>query len=67
MTWFIEGQVSMRVRLFVAWVAGSMLALGGLNHVIVVTLELFFGIRFGAHIPWIFLARQLRPRRARAT
>ena len=25
------------------------------NHVIVITIELFFGIRYGAHIPWIFL------------
>lgn len=55
MTWFIEGQASMGVRVAIAWIAGSILALGSFNHVIVVTLELFLGIRFGAHIPWSFL------------
>jgi formate/nitrite transporter FocA (FNT family) len=55
MTWFIEGQVSMGVRIAIAWIAGAILALGSFNHVIVVTLELFFGIRFGAHVPWSFL------------
>ncbi len=55
MTWYIEGNVKMHVRLTVAWIAGTLLALGGFNHVIVVTLELFYGIRFGDDIPWIFL------------
>jgi formate-nitrite transporter family protein len=55
MTWFVEGQVSMLVRLIVAWVAGALLALGAFNHVIVVTIELIFGIRFGADIPWTFV------------
>jgi formate/nitrite transporter FocA (FNT family) len=55
MTWFVEGQPSMLVRLVVAWVAGALLALGAFNHVIVVTIELIFGVRFGAHIPWSFL------------
>jgi formate/nitrite transporter FocA (FNT family) len=55
MTWYVEGNVKMSVRVKVAWIAGSMLALGGFNHVIVVTLELFYGIRFGDDIPWIFL------------
>jgi formate/nitrite transporter FocA (FNT family) len=55
MTWFVEGMETMGVRVTVAWIVGTILALGGLNHVIVVTIELFFGIRFGAHIPWIFL------------
>jgi formate/nitrite transporter FocA (FNT family) len=55
MTWFVEGQTSMLVRMIVAWVAGALLALGAFNHVIVVTIELIFGIRFGAHIPWTFV------------
>ena len=45
----------MGIRLTVAWVFGSFLALGSFNHVIVVTLELIFGIRYGAHIPWSFV------------
>jgi formate/nitrite transporter FocA (FNT family) len=55
MTWFIEGQRSVGVRITVAWICGAILALGSLNHVIVVTLELIFGIRYGAHIPWSFV------------
>ena len=55
MTWFVEGQVSMLVRVVVAWIAGAVLALGSFNHVIVVTLELIFGYRYGAHYPWVFI------------
>lgn len=55
MTWFIEGQRSMGIRVTIAWIAGAILALGSFNHVIVVTLELIFGIRFGAHVPWSFV------------
>ena len=55
MTWFVEGQESMLVRIVVAWVAGALLALGSFNHVIVVTLELVFGYRFGAHFAWAFI------------
>lgn len=55
MTWFVEGQTSMMVRIVVAWVAGAILALGSFNHVIVVTLELIFGYRFGAHFHWSFI------------
>ena len=55
MTWYVEGQDSMGVRVGVAWITGVLLALGHLNHVIVVTIELIFGIRYGAHIPWIFV------------
>jgi formate-nitrite transporter family protein len=55
MTWFIEGQRSVGVRITIAWIAGAILALGSFNHVIVITLELIFGIRFGAHIPWTFV------------
>jgi formate-nitrite transporter family protein len=55
MTWFVEGQASVGVRVAVAWIAGAILALGSFNHVIVITLELIFGIRFGAHVPWSFV------------
>jgi formate/nitrite transporter FocA (FNT family) len=55
MTWFVEGQESVGVRMATAWIAGAILALGSFNHVIVVTLELIFGIRFGADVPWSFV------------
>lgn len=55
MTWFVEGQDSMIVRVVVAWAAGAFLALAHLNHVIVVTIELVFGIRYGAHVPTSFV------------
>jgi formate/nitrite transporter FocA (FNT family) len=55
MTWFVEGQQSMLVRVLVAWVSGALLALGSFNHVIVITLELIFGYRFGADFPWTFI------------
>ena len=50
MTWMVEGVGTVGGRIVVAWVAGALLALGGFNHVIVVTLELIFGMRFGADI-----------------
>src|SRR3954449_6924711 len=52
MTWFVEGQSSMLVRIVVSWIAGFILALGSFNHVIVVTLELIFGYRYGIHMHW---------------
>lgn len=55
MTWFVEGQVSMLVRIVVAWIAGALLALGSFNHVIVITLELIFGYRLGSHFAWTFI------------
>ncbi|MBV8599513.1 MAG: formate/nitrite transporter family protein [Actinobacteria bacterium] len=55
MTWFVEGQTSMGIRVTVAWIAGMILALGGFNHVIVISVELIYGIRYGAHIPWEFV------------
>jgi formate-nitrite transporter family protein len=55
MTWFVEGQTSMMVRVVVGWIVGSFLALGSLNHVIVVTLELIFGYRYGAAYDWVFI------------
>jgi formate/nitrite transporter FocA (FNT family) len=54
MTWFVEGQRSMGIRVTVAWIAGSILALGTFNHAIVVTIEQIYGIRYGAPIPWSF-------------
>jgi formate/nitrite transporter FocA (FNT family) len=56
MTWFIEGQPTMLPRIVVAWIVGFILALGTLNHVIVITLELIFGYRYGADYSWTFIA-----------
>ncbi|HEY5198428.1 MAG TPA: formate/nitrite transporter family protein [Solirubrobacteraceae bacterium] len=53
MTWLIEGSPTPGTRILVAWIAGSLLTLGSFDHVIVVTLEMILGIRFGAPIPWI--------------
>jgi formate/nitrite transporter FocA (FNT family) len=55
MTWFVEGQTTMMVRVVVAWIVGSFLALASLNHVIVVTLELISGYRYGAGYDWVFI------------
>src|SRR3954447_22560795 len=53
MTWIVEGLSDfIGVKLFIAWIFGSLLALGLFNHVIVVTLELIFGIRYGADVAW---------------
>lgn len=50
MTWMVEGVGTVGGRIVVAWVAGALLALGSFNHVIVVTLEFVFGLRFGADL-----------------
>jgi formate/nitrite transporter FocA (FNT family) len=50
MTWMVEGVGTVGGRIVVAWIAGVLLALGSFNHVIVVTLELIFGLRFGADV-----------------
>jgi formate-nitrite transporter family protein len=50
MTWLVEGAESMGVRIVVAWATAVLLTLGTFNHVIVVTLELFTGIRYGADV-----------------
>lgn len=55
MTWFVEGQESVLVRVVIAWAIGVVIALGYFNHVIVETIGLIFGIRYGAHIPWSFV------------
>ncbi|MGI8422461.1 MAG: formate/nitrite transporter family protein [Gaiellaceae bacterium] len=52
MTWLVEGHDSMGVKILVSWITGTLLTLGAFNHVIVATLELFFGIRFGARVGW---------------
>jgi formate-nitrite transporter family protein len=50
MTWMVEGVGTVGGRIVVAWIAGVLLALASFNHVIVVTLELIFGMRFGADV-----------------
>jgi formate/nitrite transporter FocA (FNT family) len=59
MTWLIEGSTTPGTRILVAWIAGSLLALGSFDHVIVVTLEMILGIRFGAPIPWLDVLQNL--------
>jgi formate-nitrite transporter family protein len=49
-TWLVEGTETMGMRALCGWIIGSLLALGLFNHVIVVTLELVFGIRYGADV-----------------
>jgi formate/nitrite transporter FocA (FNT family) len=48
MTWLVEGVGSIGGRIVCAWIAGTLLTLGSFNHVIVVTLEMIFGLRLGA-------------------
>jgi formate-nitrite transporter family protein len=55
MTWFVEGHESVGVRIVVAWIVGAIILLGSFNHVIVDTIELIFGYRFGAHFNWLFI------------
>jgi formate/nitrite transporter FocA (FNT family) len=50
MTWLVEGVGSIGGRIVCAWIGGVLLTLGSFNHVIVVTLEMIFGMRFGADI-----------------
>jgi formate/nitrite transporter FocA (FNT family) len=52
MTWIVEGVQHLVVNVICAWVVGALLALGHFNHVIVVTIEYFFGLRFGASVGW---------------
>jgi formate/nitrite transporter FocA (FNT family) len=56
MTWLVEGVGSIGGRIVAAWIAGFLLTLGSFNHVIVVTLELVFGLRYGAHYDWLYVA-----------
>jgi formate/nitrite transporter FocA (FNT family) len=51
MTWFVEGAAdSMGVRIAMAWITGTLILLGTFNHAIVSTLELVFGMRYGAGV-----------------
>jgi formate/nitrite transporter FocA (FNT family) len=51
MTWFVEGAAdSAAVRIVMAWLVGALIALGAFNHAIVSTVEIIFGMRYGADI-----------------
>lgn len=51
MTWFVEGAAgSTGARIAMAWLVGFLIALGGFNHAIVGSVEMMFGMRFGAEI-----------------
>src|ERR687889_1242012 len=51
MTWFVEGAAdSLGVRIVMAWIVGAGIALGMFNHAIVSTIELVFGMRYGADV-----------------
>jgi formate/nitrite transporter FocA (FNT family) len=51
MTWFVEGAApSVGVRIVMAWIVGSTIALGTFNHAIVSTVELVVGMRYGADV-----------------
>jgi formate-nitrite transporter family protein len=53
MTWFVEGaSESVGVRIVMAWLVGSLIALGTFNHAIVSTIELVFGMRYGADVSY---------------
>jgi formate/nitrite transporter FocA (FNT family) len=52
MTWLVEGVRDLGANIVCAWMIGALLALGHFNHVIVVTIEYFFGIRYGAQVGW---------------
>jgi formate/nitrite transporter FocA (FNT family) len=57
MTWLVEGVGSIGGRIVCAWIAGVLLTLGSFNHVIVVTLEMIFGMRFGADVGTLDVAQ----------
>ena len=46
------GAESIGVRIVMAWLVGFVLVLGSFNHAIVGTIEMFYGIRFGADISY---------------
>jgi formate-nitrite transporter family protein len=51
MTWFVEGAAeSTGVRIAMSWIVGALIALGTFNHAIVSTIELVFGMRYGADV-----------------
>jgi formate/nitrite transporter FocA (FNT family) len=60
MTWFVEGAAATGgVRALMAWLVGFVLALGAFNHAVVSTIELFFGIRYGADVGYSDLLANL--------
>ena len=51
MTWFVEGAAATGgLRALMAWLVGFLLALGTFNHAVVSTVELIFGMRYGADV-----------------
>ncbi len=53
MTWFVEGAAAtIGVRIVMAWLVGSFIALGTFNHAIVSTIEFVFGLRYGAAVDY---------------
>ena len=51
MTWFVEGAAqSMGVRIVMSWIVGALIVLGTFNHAIVSTIEIVFGMRYGADV-----------------
>jgi formate-nitrite transporter family protein len=51
MTWFVEGAAeSTGIRITMSWIVGALIALGTFNHAIVSTIELVFGMRYGADV-----------------
>jgi formate/nitrite transporter FocA (FNT family) len=51
MTWFVEGAAeSTGVRILMSWIVGTVIVLGTFNHAIVSTIELVFGMRYGADV-----------------
>jgi formate-nitrite transporter family protein len=51
MTWFVEGAAeSVGVRIVMAWITGTLIVLGTFNHAIVSTIEIVFGMRYGADV-----------------
>jgi formate-nitrite transporter family protein len=51
MTWFVEGAAETAgVRIVMSWIVGALIALGTFNHAIVSTIELVFGMRYGASV-----------------
>jgi formate/nitrite transporter FocA (FNT family) len=51
MTWFVEGAAeSIGVRIVMSWIVGAVIVLGSFNHAIVSTIELVFGMRYGADV-----------------
>jgi formate-nitrite transporter family protein len=60
MTWFVEGAAeSTGVRIAMSWIVGALIALGTFNHAIVSTIELVFGMRYGAAVSIGDLLRNL--------